>query len=172
MKAPDRTTSGDPATRPSDGTERVSVALGSNLGDREAMLAYARARIAGHPSCRLVAATEPEETAPIGPQDQPPYLNQMLALTTTLAPLVLLDFLQGIERAAGRVRDVRWGPRTLDCDIVRFGDREVRHARLVVPHPEIPNREFWQRELAGLGHPDATAGAARVDHADQTEASA
>jgi 2-amino-4-hydroxy-6-hydroxymethyldihydropteridine diphosphokinase len=134
----------------------VHVALGSNLGDRMAALAHARSRIAEHPHCRLVGATEPEETAPLGPHDQPPYLNQMLALTTTLSPIALLDYLLDVEREAGRVRTVRWGPRTLDCDIVEFGDRVIRHARLVVPHRELANRDFWQRELAALGHRDGT----------------
>lgn len=169
---------GTAATRPSDGSEKVFVALGSNLGDRSAMLAHARTRIAEHPDCRLVTATEPEETAPLGPQDQPIYLNQMLALSTSLSPLALLDYLLEVEQETGRVRAERWGPRTLDCDIVRFGDRVVRHPRLVVPHRELPNRDFWQRELAALAgrhehdrhdHDRADRDGAARDGADRRE---
>ncbi len=126
------------------------VALGSNLGDRAAHLARARVALAALPDTRVVAESDVEETAPIGPAGQAPYLNQMLAVETRLEPLVLLDRLQDIENAEGRVRSVRWGPRTLDLDIVRFGTRTVADARLTVPHPELPHREFWQRELAQL----------------------
>ncbi|HEY0971757.1 MAG TPA: 2-amino-4-hydroxy-6-hydroxymethyldihydropteridine diphosphokinase [Gemmatimonadales bacterium] len=145
----------DDAARPSNRRERVLVALGSNLGDRAASLAHARARLDAHHACRVVAATVPEETTPVGPADQPTYLNQMIALRTALSPLALLELLQEIELEAGRVRRERWGPRTLDCDIVAFGSRVIRHERLLVPHPELPNRDFWQRELATL---DATLG--------------
>ncbi len=126
------------------------IALGSNLGDRAAHLARARAALAALRASRIVAESEIEETAPIGPPGQGPYLNQMIALETTLAPLPLLDALHGIERAAGRVRAERWGPRTLDLDIVRFAHRSVTDPRLTVPHPELPRREFWQREVAEL----------------------
>ena len=92
----------DAATRPSDGDETVFVALGSNLGDRAALLDAARVAIAALPDTRLLAASAVEETAPIGPAGQPPYLNQMLALRTRLSPLALLDALLAIEQAAGR----------------------------------------------------------------------
>ena len=126
------------------------VALGSNVGDRDAHLAGARRALAALPESRILAATAVEETAPIGPVEQQPYLNQMVALETTLAPLALLDRLLEIERAAGRVRTIRWGPRTLDLDIVLFETQTVAHERLTVPHPELPRRDFWQRELAEL----------------------
>lgn len=133
-------------------SERVYVALGSNLGDRGAHLAFARARLAALPGTRVVAASRVEETAPLGPGPQGPYLNQMLRLETTLEPRDLLDRLLDIEAAAGRVRaaGARWAPRTLDLDIVRFGEREVRDPGLTIPHPELPRRAFWQRELAEL----------------------
>ena len=140
----------DAATAPSHGDETVFIALGSNLGDRAAHLAGARAAIAALDGTRVLAASAVEETAPLGPVTQPPYLNQMVALRTTLSPLALLDALLEVERGAGRERGERWGPRTLDCDVVRFGAREVRHPRLVLPHPELPRRDFWQRELAEL----------------------
>lgn len=123
------------------------IALGSNIGDRDAHLARARAAIAALPETRLLAASSVEETDAIGPVAQPPFLNQMVAVETALAPRALLDALQAIEREAGRVRDVRWGPRTLDLDIVFFEGQQVNEPHLVVPHPELPRRDFWRREL-------------------------
>ena len=126
------------------------IALGSNLGDRAAHLAYARAALETLPNSRVLAASAMEETEPVGGMPQGPYLNQMIALETALSPLALLQALQSIEESAGRTREVRWGPRTLDLDIVLFGGREIREPNLIVPHPELPNREFWRRELAEL----------------------
>ena len=136
---------------PAPGTAVLAdVALGSNLGDRARHLAEARGAIAGLPGTRLLATSAVEETAPVGPAGQAAYLNQMLRLRTTLAPVALLDALLGVERAAGRVRRERWGPRTLDCDVVRYGDVALATERLTVPHPELPNRDWWRRELAEL----------------------
>lgn len=135
----------------SDASRDVAfVALGSNLGDRYAQLAVARAALDALPGSRVIAATAPEETAPVGPVAQGAFVNQMVALETSLAPLDLLDRLLDIERAAGRERTVRWGPRTLDLDIVLFKQQTVAHERLTVPHPELVNRGWWQRELAEL----------------------
>ena len=130
--------------------EIAFVALGSNLGDRAGYLTQARKAIAALPGTRIVAESDVEETAPIGPPGQGPYLNQMVALETRLTPHELLSELQAIEHAAGRVRTQRWGPRTLDLDIVQFGTRTIRDPDLVVPHPELPHRDFWQRELSQL----------------------
>ncbi|HEY9426232.1 MAG TPA: 2-amino-4-hydroxy-6-hydroxymethyldihydropteridine diphosphokinase [Gemmatimonadaceae bacterium] len=126
------------------------IALGSNLGDREEYLERARSALAALPGTRLLRASSVEETAPVGDVPQGPYLNQMVAIETELAPRALLDRLHEIEGSAGRVRGVRWGPRTLDLDIVMFGRQTVNEPDLLVPHPEIPNRDFWQRELAEL----------------------
>ena len=126
------------------------IALGSNLGDRAAHLARARTAIAALPATELLAESAVEETAPIGPAGQGAYLNQMVAVRTGLAPAELLGALQEIERRAGRVRAERWGPRTLDLDIVLFDRQQVGDATLTVPHPELPRRDFWQRELAEL----------------------
>jgi 2-amino-4-hydroxy-6-hydroxymethyldihydropteridine diphosphokinase len=127
------------------------IALGSNLGDRAAHLAAARAALEALPDSRVISASSVEETEPLGPVPQGPFLNQMVAVETTLSPRALLDALLTIERAEGRVRTERWGARTLDLDIVRFGARTVNEPDLIVPHPELPNRPFWQRELAELG---------------------
>ena len=126
------------------------MALGSNLGDRAAHLARARERLGGLPGTRLTAASTIEETAALGPVRQGPFLNQMVLLETALEPEDLLAQCRAIEHEAGRVRHERWGPRTLDLDIVRFGERTVRTPTLIVPHPELPNRAFWARELAEL----------------------
>ncbi len=130
--------------------ELVYVALGANLGDRARSLDLARRALHGLPHTRVVAETPVEETEPFGPPGQPLYLNQMIALDTTLAPHDLLDRLHAIERDAGRTRDVRWGPRTLDLDIVTCGDRAIADDRLTVPHPGLRDRAFWQREVAEL----------------------
>lgn len=126
------------------------MALGSNLGDRAAHLAHGRARLGALPDTRLLAASRVEETAALGPIPQGAYLNQMVLLETTLPAAALLAHCRAIEVERGRVRRERWGPRTLDLDLVRFGDHTIRTADLVVPHPELPHRDFWQRELAEL----------------------
>jgi 2-amino-4-hydroxy-6-hydroxymethyldihydropteridine diphosphokinase len=128
----------------------VYVALGSNLGDRAAHLATARARLGALPGTRVIAVSRVEETEPLGPVAQEPFLNQMVLVETTLDPAELLRRCLAIERDAGRERRERWGPRTLDLDIVRFGERVLATAELTIPHPELPHRPFWQRELAEL----------------------
>lgn len=130
--------------------ESAFVALGSNVGDRGAHLALARRRLAALPDTRLAAASAIEETTAVGAVAQPAFLNQMVLLETGLTPHALLDAGLAIEREAGRVRRERWGPRTLDIDIVRFGERRIADARLTVPHPELENRPFWERELEEL----------------------
>lgn len=130
--------------------ERVFVALGSNLGDRAAHLRRARARLARLPGTTLLAASRVEETAPLGSIPQRPFLNQMVLLETSLSARALLEHCLTIERESGRIRGPRWGPRTLDLDIVRMETQQIDEPGLTVPHPELPNRDFWQRELAEL----------------------
>jgi 2-amino-4-hydroxy-6-hydroxymethyldihydropteridine diphosphokinase len=130
--------------------ERAYIALGSNLGDREEHLAAARAALAALPTTRVVAASTIEETQPLAGMDQPAYLNQMVLLETALEPRALLAACQAIERSRGRVRSEHWGARTLDLDIVRYGGRRIADPDLIIPHPELPNRDFWIRELAEL----------------------
>jgi 2-amino-4-hydroxy-6-hydroxymethyldihydropteridine diphosphokinase len=131
-------------------TERAYIALGSNLGDRAAHLDRARVAISLLPTTRLEALSSIEETAPLGAMAQPPYLNQMIAVRTRIAPRVLLHALHGIESALGRVRASRWAPRTIDLDLVRYGDHRVADVALTLPHPGLPRRDFWQRELREL----------------------
>lgn len=129
------------------------IALGSNVGDREEHLATARRRIAAIPGVTLLAESTVEDTVPIGPVAQPSFLNQMVAVRTALTPRALLLQLQRIEQEGGRVRDVRWGPRTIDLDIVKFESAMCSDEILSVPHPELSDRPFWQRELAELQPP-------------------
>lgn len=138
-------------------TEVAYIALGSNVGDRAAFLSMARTALATIRTCRLLAVSRVEETAPFGPIAQGPYLNQMVALSTTLPPLVLLAELHRVERALGRVRDARWGPRTIDLDLVRFGHHTLDLPTLCVPHPGLESRDFWQREMAELSRALETA---------------
>ena len=105
-----------------------------------------------------MAASPVEETAPLGPVPQGPYLNQMLLVETTLEPRALLDALLLVEASLGRIRLERWGPRALDCDIVLWHGRRVDEPGLTVPHPELPRRDFWLRELAALGIAPGVAG--------------
>jgi 2-amino-4-hydroxy-6-hydroxymethyldihydropteridine diphosphokinase len=126
------------------------VALGSNVGQREVFLAEGLKGIAALARTRVLKTTDAEETTPLGPVAQGPFLNQMIAIETELTPQDLLAGLQEIEKAAGRVRAERWGPRTLDLDIVLFEKQSVREPGLIVPHPELTNRDFWLRELASL----------------------
>src|SRR5262245_56999606 len=129
---------------------RVYLALGSNLGDRDANLALARERLAAMPGNHIVAASTIEETAPLGGMEQPDYLNQMLLLETELSPRALLELCRAIEQAADRVRHTKWEARTLDVDIVRYGELVVDEPDLQVPHPGLANRDFWQREVAEI----------------------
>ncbi len=129
---------------------RVYLALGSNLGPREAHLALARAHLGRVPGILVRGASSVEETAPLDGMSQPAYLNQMLALDTTLSPRELLDVCHRIEALAGRERRARWESRTLDLDIVQFGELALEEPGLTLPHPGLPDRDFWRRELDEL----------------------
>jgi 2-amino-4-hydroxy-6-hydroxymethyldihydropteridine diphosphokinase len=126
------------------------IALGSNIGDRQRHLTVAREAIGRLPGTKVLAETAVEETEPFGPPGQDAYLNQMIAIETELGPHDLLRALQSIERGEGRVRAERWGPRTLDLDIVKFGEQHIDDALLVIPHPGLRDRVFWQRQVAFL----------------------
>jgi 2-amino-4-hydroxy-6-hydroxymethyldihydropteridine diphosphokinase len=129
---------------------RVYLGVGSNLGDRWARLAHAGRELRTAPGITVVRASRVWDTAPIGPP-QPRYLNAVLELETTLAPLPLLDVLQRIENTGGRARGpVRWTARTLDLDLLLYGDEVVRNPRLVVPHPDLVARRFVLAPLAEL----------------------
>lgn len=129
---------------------RAYVGVGSNLGDRWASLALAARRLRADPRLALVRASRVWDTAPLGPP-QPRYLNAALELETTASAGALLDLLQEIERAAGRRPSaVRWSARTLDLDLLLYGDEVIRQPRLVVPHPSLVARRFALAPLAEL----------------------
>lgn len=131
-------------------TDIAYIALGSNLGEREEILSRARLAIGAIEGVEVIQVSRIEETEPIGPIAQGPFLNQMLSVVTKLSPRGLLGALHEIEHAEGRQRTVRWGPRTLDLDIVMIDGVEFSDGVLTIPHPELARRDFWQRELAEL----------------------
>ncbi len=138
------------------------IAIGSNLASPLDQVNAAIAALGSIPESRTVAVSGFYRTPPLGPQDQPDYLNAALALETALAPEALLDHTQRIELQQGRVRKAeRWGPRTLDLDIMLFGDNVIRTPRLTVPHYDMHNRGFMLWPLAeiapDLRFPDGTA---------------
>ena len=124
---------------------RAYVGVGANLGDRRATIESAIALLPG-----VVAVSELRETEPVGVVDQPPFLNGAVALETTLGARDLLDTLLAIERALGRERRERWGPRTIDLDLLLYGDETVDEPGLTVPHPRLHERRFALEPLAGL----------------------
>lgn len=122
---------------------RVYLALGSNLADPLQQVDAALAALNHIPETQRVATSSFYRTPPYGPPDQPDYLNAVVALETRLTPESLLDHTQRIELAHGRVRKAeRWGPRTLDLDILLFGDAMIETPRLTVPHYDMHNRAF------------------------------
>ena len=119
------------------------IGLGGNLGDPVERIRSARRAVAAIPGVRETAFSSLYRSAPMGPAEQPEYVNAVMAAATTLAPLALLRALQAVERAFGRVRaGERWGPRTLDLDILLYGQETLDTAQLNVPHPGLAEREF------------------------------
>lgn len=142
---------------------RAFLGLGSNLGDR---VGFLRAAVAALPD--LVATSPVYETAPVGgPDDQGAYLNVVAQLDTALHPRELLEVGRALEREAGRVREVRWGPRTLDVDVLWVEGHEVDEPDLQVPHPRLRERRFVLAPLADLApdlvtHDDVASAAGEV----------
>ena len=136
---------------------RAAIALGSNLEDPEAQLQRAFAELEALPGTRVVARSPHYRTAPVGYLDQPAFLNACALVETTLAPRDLLEHLLDIERRHGRVRAVRNGPRTLDLDIIVYGERRIDEPGLCIPHPRAHERAFVLRPLADVW-PDARLG--------------
>ncbi len=131
--------------------ERVYIGLGSNLAGPTEQLYAALDALRGLPRSRLVAVSSFYDSAPLGPAEQPSYVNAVAALDSGLEPLELLDALQAIEREQGRVRKAeRWGPRTLDLDILLFGNRQLHEERLSVPHYHLHARPFVLYPLAEI----------------------
>ncbi len=130
---------------------RAYVGLGSNLGDRGAMLSRALELLGNDADLELVATSPVRETEPVGLREQPPFLNAAAAIETELSARLLLDRLLEIERRLGRVREgPRFGPRTIDLDLLLLGDQVVDEPGLCVPHPRIAERRFVLEPLHEL----------------------
>ncbi len=126
------------------------IGLGSNLEEPEVQLRRARQALEALPESRLLGFSRLYRSVPMGPQDQPDYINAVVLIDTRLEPHALLDALQAIETAQGRVRGRRWGERTLDLDILLYGDDQIATERLTVPHPGLAERNFVLYPLAEL----------------------
>ncbi|MBR3082479.1 MAG: 2-amino-4-hydroxy-6-hydroxymethyldihydropteridine diphosphokinase [Clostridiales bacterium] len=120
----------------------VLLSIGSNMGDREANIAFAEERLEECGQIRSLKKASLYETDPVGYTDQPDFLNTCVSFLTTLGPEELLDLTSGIENDCKRVRTIRWGPRTLDIDIIFYGDEKIDTPRLTVPHPRWQERAF------------------------------
>ncbi len=118
------------------------LGMGSNIGDRAGLLLQAVERLNGSPSVRVTAVSPLYETDPVGYEDQPPFLNMACRIETSLSPEQLLETTLGIERELGRERVVRWGPRTIDIDVLLYEDTELNTEALTVPHPRLMERAF------------------------------
>jgi 2-amino-4-hydroxy-6-hydroxymethyldihydropteridine diphosphokinase len=130
---------------------RAYVALGANLGTREATLRRAVARLDGREDTVVVALSQLRETEPVGLLDQPRFLNGVVVLDTDLGPRGLLDALLEIERELGRVRDgVRNGPRPVDLDLLLYDGETIDEPDLTVPHPRLHERRFVLEPLADI----------------------
>ena len=129
---------------------RAYLGIGSNLGDRLGHLQTAVLGLAAAADVTVVGVSPVYETAPVGGPPQPDYLNAVVGLDTARSPRRLLDLAHRLEAAAGRVRVERWGPRTLDVDVLLVGDQTVHEPDLEVPHPRLRERGFVLAPLADL----------------------
>ena len=131
-------------------TVAAFIGLGSNLDDPRAQVTQAMDELAQIPATCLAARSPLYRSAPMGPQDQPDYINAVVRLDTALTAEALLDALQAIELAHHRQRTRHWGPRTLDLDLLLYGDAVINNARLQVPHPHMRERAFVLYPLADV----------------------
>jgi 2-amino-4-hydroxy-6-hydroxymethyldihydropteridine diphosphokinase len=151
---------------------KAFVGLGSNLGERETQIRMALDDLARLADTRLVRVSSLYDTEPLGEVDQPHFLNAVALLETELAPRQLLWNLQLVERRLGRVRGKRWGPRTMDLDLLLYGQAVIEESGLQVPHPELARRAFVLVPLLELDphlvHP--VTGRTLLDHLSQLDA--
>jgi 2-amino-4-hydroxy-6-hydroxymethyldihydropteridine diphosphokinase len=129
---------------------RAYVGLGANLGPREVTLLRAADLLAAADGVEVVAVSQLRETEPVGVVEQPSFLNGAVAIDTSLTARALLELLLEIERSLGRVRTERWGPRTVDLDLLVYGDERIDEEGLHVPHPRLHERRFALEPLAEL----------------------
>jgi 2-amino-4-hydroxy-6-hydroxymethyldihydropteridine diphosphokinase len=126
------------------------VGIGSNLGDREATLRRAVELLAAEEGIDVVAVSELRETEPVGPVEQGPFVNGAVRLATELPPRELLERLLAVEQRLGRVRKERFGPRTIDLDLLVYGEQVIDEPGLTIPHPRLHERRFALDPLADL----------------------
>jgi len=126
------------------------LGLGSNIGDRGANLAEALQHLGQVPAVEIVETSSVYETVPVGPRDQPDFLNQVVQADVTCTPRQLLELAQGIEQQMGRVRRRRWGERIIDIDILLYGDETIDQHDLHIPHPQMLARQFVLVPLAEI----------------------
>lgn len=129
---------------------KAAIAIGSNLGDRAGHVEFARKELATLPGTKLEVFSSVHETEPVGPAGQGKFLNAAAVLETSLEPVELLGHLRRIEQLAGRQRRERWGPRTLDLDLLLYDERVVETEQLTVPHPRMHERIFVLEPLAKI----------------------
>lgn len=129
---------------------KVFLGLGANLNEPVLQLQQALEHIQALPNCSLIQCSSFYGSAPLGPEDQPDYVNAVCEIETTLAPLALLDALQGIEQAQGREKKRRWGERTIDLDILLYDQQLIETERLTVPHSQMALRDFVLVPLAEI----------------------
>jgi 2-amino-4-hydroxy-6-hydroxymethyldihydropteridine diphosphokinase len=130
---------------------RAYVGLGSNLGDREGTIGRAVELLGEDPAIEVLAVSSLRETDPVGYLAQPRFLNGACAIGTSLPPRQLLERLLAVEKSLGRTREgPHWGPRTIDLDLLLYGDETVNEPDLVVPHPELAHRAFVLEPLVEL----------------------
>lgn len=135
------------------------IGLGSNLGNRQSWLAEAIRLLGEHPGIRVEACSAVYETDPVGYTLQPAFLNMAVRAGTRLSPHDLLAYMLQVEQELGRKREVRWGPRTIDLDLLIYGDLELQTPDLTIPHPRMPERAFVLVPLQDVHQGDALPGA-------------
>ena len=147
---------------------RVFAGIGGNVGDIAHTLSAAVARIERESSVRVLASSPVYRNPPVGPQDQPDYLNAVIELEVLLSPQDLLSLFLAVEMEFGRVRAIRWGSRTLDLDILTYGDRIIDEPGLTIPHPHMHERPFVLVPLADL-NPHAVHPVLNQSYCDMAE---
>jgi 2-amino-4-hydroxy-6-hydroxymethyldihydropteridine diphosphokinase len=128
------------------------IALGSNIGNRLYYLREAVKALDSHEQISVIATSSIYETEPVGYINQDKFLNMVIKITTVLSPLALLEVTQKIEQRFGRKREIRWGPRTLDLDILLYNHENIETEQLIIPHPRMTERAFVMIPLLELNH--------------------
>jgi 2-amino-4-hydroxy-6-hydroxymethyldihydropteridine diphosphokinase len=148
------------------------IALGSNLENPLAQIKSAFNALQSLPNCRVTQQSSLYRSAPMGPQEQPDYINAVIQLDTSLSPDALLQALQALEQAQGRQRNLHWGPRTLDLDILLYGQLQLQSESLTIPHPGLYLRNFVLYPLAEIApkliFPDGSRLADRLSQCDRS----